>query len=190
VRNKANSAPAQQWARAGTAADAADGADCTNKMPATKVQKVEPGPRFGADIGDYSGRFRLLSGASNKANFSAWTGTGEDGQRSSAKPSLGPVVQTKPISRHRPRWVRARSGASEATLRPTAPNKANFSTLTGTDASREGRQRYCHRGTSVPNKPNSAGATGRAITLWKKSYDELDLPRVWAKQSQFAGSGG
>jgi hypothetical protein len=40
-----------------------------NKMPATKVQKVEPGPRFGADIGDYSGRFRLLSGASNKANL-------------------------------------------------------------------------------------------------------------------------
>ena len=32
--------------------------------PATKVEKVESEPRSGANIGDYSGRLRLLSGAS------------------------------------------------------------------------------------------------------------------------------
>jgi hypothetical protein len=40
-----------------------------NKTPATKVEKVESEPRFGVNIYDYSGRLRLLSGASNKANF-------------------------------------------------------------------------------------------------------------------------
>jgi hypothetical protein len=40
-----------------------------NKTPATKVENVESEPRSGANIGDYSGRLRLLSGASNKANF-------------------------------------------------------------------------------------------------------------------------
>jgi hypothetical protein len=39
-----------------------------NKTPATKVEKVESEPRFGTNIGDYSGRLRLLSGA-NKANL-------------------------------------------------------------------------------------------------------------------------
>jgi hypothetical protein len=33
-------------------------------MPATKVERVESEPRSGANIGDYSGRLRLLSGAS------------------------------------------------------------------------------------------------------------------------------
>jgi hypothetical protein len=40
-----------------------------NKTPATKVEKVESEPRFGANTADHSGRWRLLSGASNKANF-------------------------------------------------------------------------------------------------------------------------
>jgi hypothetical protein len=40
-----------------------------NKTPATKVEKAESEPRFGVNIGDYSARLRLLSGASNKANL-------------------------------------------------------------------------------------------------------------------------
>ena len=45
------------------------GQSVPNKTPPPKVEKVESEPRFRASIGDYSGRLRLLSGASNKANF-------------------------------------------------------------------------------------------------------------------------
>jgi hypothetical protein len=63
-----------------------------NKTPATKVEKVEFEPRSGANIGDYSGRLRLLSGVSNKANLV-----------SKRRPGLsklgpqGPLCKTKPI---------------------------------------------------------------------------------------------
>ena len=36
----------------------------SNKTPATKAERVESEPRFGANIGGYSGRSQLLSGAS------------------------------------------------------------------------------------------------------------------------------
>ena len=42
--------------------------DKASSTPATKVEKVESEPRFGVNIGDYSGRLRLLSGASSLAN--------------------------------------------------------------------------------------------------------------------------
>ncbi len=40
-------------------------------------------------------------------------------------------------------------------------------------------------GQSVRNKANSTRAVRGTNTLWKKSYDEPDLPRAPAKQSQF-----
>jgi hypothetical protein len=42
--------------------------------PATKVEEVESEPRSGANIGDYSGRLRLLSGASNWVRFAQSAG--------------------------------------------------------------------------------------------------------------------
>jgi hypothetical protein len=45
------------------------GANWLCLTPATKVEKVESEPRFGANIADYSSRLRLLSQASNKANL-------------------------------------------------------------------------------------------------------------------------
>jgi hypothetical protein len=43
--------------------------DEASLTPATKVEKVESEPRFRASIGDYSGRLRLLSGASSLAKL-------------------------------------------------------------------------------------------------------------------------
>ena len=47
--------------------------------------------------------------------------------RSPAEPSLGLLVQTKPICRHGRKWARAGAGASGAVARRIAPNEPNLS---------------------------------------------------------------
>ena len=67
--NKANWPVSGRGRRDGRGTHATNaGPSAPNKTPATKVERVESKPRFGANIADYSERLRLLSGASNKAN--------------------------------------------------------------------------------------------------------------------------
>ena len=57
--------------------------------PATKVERVESEPRFGANIGDYSVRWRLLSGASCFARLSPRSSLSPCEQRSKTRPCGG-----------------------------------------------------------------------------------------------------
>jgi hypothetical protein len=68
-------------------------------------------------------------------------------------------------------------------------NKANFPRL-GWNRCRLPRPcSLAALGTSAPNKPNCAQASGEPSILQESSYDELDAQKVSAKQSQFLDCG-
>ena len=102
-----------------------------------------------------------------------------------ASDRVGPSSPGQRSARRTQYGAAGRAGAETPPI-PTASNKANFPWA---DASGRGpvrSPRPAPPGPSVRNKANSAGATWRASTLWKESYDELDPPKASAKQSQFA----
>jgi hypothetical protein len=129
--------------------------------------------------------------ALNKANLPTHTemDAGPGGHRRGRH--SGSLRQTNPICRRRAGKTIAKAGGlDDATRQGTsAPNKPN---LPGTDRKRRrlsGPQLLPPVRAVAPNKPNSSGATSGTSTVWRKSYDELDLPRASERQSQFAGSG-
>jgi hypothetical protein len=92
-------------------------AGCTNKTPATKVERVESEPRFGANIGDYSARLRLLSGASNKANFAQMANTRSWFSWTPAFPAR-PTAATKTTIAERNERKRKERGGGACTVSP------------------------------------------------------------------------
>ena len=89
-------------------------------------------------------------------------------------------------SAHRTEYVAAGRAGAETSPIPIASNKANFPWANASGRGPVRSPRPAPPGPSVRNKANPAGATWRASTLWKESYDELDPPKASAKQSQFA----
>ncbi len=88
-------------------------------------------------------------------------------------------------SAHRTQYGAAGRAGAETPPMPTAPNKANFPWADTSGRGPARSPRPAPPGPSMLNKANSAGATWRASTLWKESYDELDLQKASAKQSQW-----
>ena len=140
-------------------------------------------PWGGKDQSDPRKRGTPNDSVRNEANFphrQEWVGRA----RSPAEPTLGPLVQTKPIALPRPEWTR--TGRIEKA--PTAANCAKRSQLPRAGRNGrgpEGSPLPAAPGRNVRNKANCPRATRRASTLCIRSYDELAAQTTLAKQSQF-----
>jgi hypothetical protein len=111
---------------------------------------------------------------------SRWTRAGEVTSGALARAHCAKQTQSAPDRQWRPL-------PRPQVLPALGTNVQNEANLPRTDSGArcQGRERCRHWGQTCKTKPISPRATGRASTVWRKSYDELDPQRASAKQSQF-----